>query len=123
MRSVLISILTAFAITVGGCALLSSETTNDCLAVGPMYDEFIDTKGVTPTTAEIGAQIDLCLAGLEKDSKAFELAIKVLKQALKDAWDDFRGGILVQLTMSNEDYARAAIARAQLELQLDGYSK
>ena len=120
MRKTLqVAALTLAAIVLGACALLSGETKDNCLAIKPMYDEFLDTKGESPTVSEIGTQIDLCFSGLENDSKAFELAVSILKQALKDAWDDFRSGFMVALFATSEEMTEAAKLRAQLELMLE----
>lgn len=110
----------ALALVVSSCALFTSDTRDDCLAVKPMYDSYIETR-TTPTLSEIGEQIDLCFAGVQRDSKAWKLALAVLKQALGDAWDDFRGSLLVQLFASGDAMSKAAAARADLEVQLEAY--
>lgn len=108
------------SVTLTGCAIFSEETQSACNAIKPMYDDLI-ADGPPPTLSDVGAQIDACLAGIERDSKAWNLALKILEQALQDAWDDFRRSLLVGLFKSDADVAAAAARRAELELQLEAY--
>ena len=112
MRNALITLMLTAALALGGCALLSEETQTACDRVEHMYDNYPDYS-----VAEIGAQLDLCFAGIERDSKDWALKWAELENTLRDAFDSFLGG-LWPFGMSAEEQSSM---QAELKVQLDGY--